>query len=218
MRGADRCPSMSSRPLSIGLAAATLLLAACGEEKVATYRVPKEKDPEFPMAAAGDAGTQPAPAAGASMADTSVPTAGGDQLVWQAPASWTQKAASAMRKGSYTVHGDGGDSDLSITAFPGDVGGELANVNRWRGQVGLTPLGPAELDGSVSRIDSNGLTFTVVELSAKGDPGAKSILGAMVPFQGSTWFFKLTGSGTLVRGSKQAFLDFLHTVKAPASP
>jgi hypothetical protein len=209
---------MSSRPFSIGIAAATLLLAACGEEKVASYRVPKEKDPEFPMAAV-DSGGQPAAAApGASMADTSVPTAGGDSLVWQAPSAWTAKAASAMRKGSYTVPGDGGESDLSITAFPGDVGGELANVNRWRGQVGLAPLAPAELDASVSRIESNGLTFTVVELSAKGDPGSKSILGAMVPFEGSTWFFKLTGSGTLVRASKPAFIEFLHTVKAPAGP
>ena len=208
---------MSSRPFSIGIAAAALLLAACGEEKVASYRVPKEKDPEFPMAAP-DSGTQPAAAPGASMADTSVPTAGGDSLVWQAPSEWKPKAASAMRKGSYSVPGDGGESDLSITAFPGDVGGELANVNRWRGQVGLPPLGPAELDAAVSRIESNGLTFTVVELSAKGDAGAKSILGAMVPFQGSTWFFKLAGSGTLVRASKPAFIDFLHTVKPPAGP
>ena len=49
----------------------------------------------------------------------------------------------------------------------------------------------------------------------QGDPGAKAILGAIVPFGGSTWFFKLTGSGAQVRGSRAAFIDFLHTVKAP---
>jgi hypothetical protein len=205
---------MSSRPFSIGIAAAALLLAACGEEKVASYRVPKEKDPELPMAGA-DSGAQTAPAAGPSMADTSVPIAGGDSLVWQAPSAWVPKAASAMRKGSYTVPGDGGESDLSITAFPGDVGGELANVNRWRGQVGLTPLGPDGLDAAVGRFDSNGLSFTVVDLSGQGDPGAKAILGAIVPFGGSTWFFKLTGTGALVGAAKPAFIDFLHTVKAP---
>jgi hypothetical protein len=205
---------MAPRPFSIGIAAAALLLAACGEEKVASYRVPKEKDPELPMAAA-DSGAQAGQVAGAPMADTSVPTAGGQALVWQAPSGWTPKAASAMRKGSYGVPGDGGESDLSITAFPGDVGGELANVNRWRGQVGLGPLGPGGLDASVSRFASNGLAFTLVDLSGQGDPGAKSILGAIVPYGGSTWFFKLTGTGPLVRGSRAAFVDFLHTVKAP---
>jgi hypothetical protein len=205
---------MSSRLVSIGTAAAALLLAACGEEKVAMYRVPKEKDPELPMAAA-DAGTQGAPGPGGSMADTSVPTAGGEGLIWQAPAGWTPKAASAMRKGSYGVPGDGGESDLSITAFPGDVGGELANVNRWRGQVGLPALGPEELDAAVSRMQANGLTFTVVDLSARDDPKAKAIVGAIVPFAGSTWFFKLTGPGSLVSSSKPAFIEFLHTVKAP---
>jgi hypothetical protein len=205
---------MSSRAFSIGIASAALLLAGCGEEKVASYRVPKEKDPELPMAAA-DAGAQAAPGAGPSMADTSVPTAGGDSLVWQAPSGWTPKAASAMRKGSFSVPGDGGVSDLSITAFPGDVGGELANVNRWRGQVGLTPLGPDGLDAAVTRFTANGLTFTLVDLSGQGEPGAKAILGAIVPFGGSTWFFKLTGTGALVGASKAAFVDFLHTVKAP---
>jgi hypothetical protein len=205
---------MSSRAFSLVAAAAALLLAACGEERVASYRVPKEKDPELPMAAA-DAGAQPAQAAGPSMADTSVPTAGGDSLVWQAPAGWVPKAASAMRKGSFSVPGAGGEADLSITAFPGDVGGELANVNRWRGQVGLTPLGPEGLDASVSRFSANGLAFTLVDLTGQGDPGAKAILGAIVPFGGSTWFFKLSGTGALVGGSKAAFVDFLHTVKAP---
>jgi len=206
---------MSLRPFSIGLAAATLVLAACGDEKVATYRVPKEKDPELPMEAAADSGAQAAPSPGASMADTSVPTAGGDSLVWEAPASWKPKPASAMRQGSYSVPGDGGESDLSITAFPGDVGGELANVNRWRGQVGLGPLGPGDLDAAVTRTGANGLMFTVVELASPGDPGGKSILGAIVPFGGSTWFFKLTGPGALVTASKPAFIEFLHTVRAP---
>jgi hypothetical protein len=208
---------MSPRPFTLGLVAAALLLAGCGDEKVETYRVPKEKDPELPMAAAGEAPGQGAPAAGPSMADTSVPTASGADLSWTAPADWVAKAASAMRKGSYTVAGGGGESDLSITAFPGDVGGELANVNRWRGQVGLGPLGPEGLDAAVTRVQSNGLPVTIVELAPRDDPKGKCILGAMVPFGGSTWFFKLMGPAASVRASKPAFIEFLHTVRPPAS-
>jgi hypothetical protein len=204
---------MSSRMLLSGIAAATLLLGACGGEKVATYKVPKEKEPEPQAAAAGAGAAEQAP--GGSMADTSVQTASGADLAWEAPPAWKAKPASAMRKGSYEVPGDGGESDLSITAFPGDVGGELANVNRWRGQVGLAPLRAEELDSAVTRLEANGLRFTIVELFPQGDGGSKAILGAMVPYGGSTWFFKLTGPGAPVRAAKPAFVEFLHTVKAP---
>ena len=120
-----------------------------------------------------------------------------------------------MRKGSYAINRGGETADLSITAFPGDVGGLAANVNRWRGQVGLPLLRAEDLDSAVSRVESNGLKITIVELFPQGDPAAKSILGAIVPFGGSTWFFKLTGPGTSVKSSRPAFIGFLHTVRAP---
>jgi hypothetical protein len=206
---------MPLRASSAALVAATLLLTACGDERVSTYRVPKEKDPEPPTAAAADAGSQAAPAAGAGMADTAVPTAEGAALVWQAPPQWSPKPASAMRKASYSVPGEGGESDLSVTAFPGDVGGELMNVNRWRGQVGLPSIRQDELEASVKRLEANGLRFTLVELAPGGGPGAKSMLGAIVPYGGSTWFFKLMGPGPAVAAAKPAFIEFLHSVRAP---
>lgn len=208
---------MAPRTSFLAITAATLLLSACGEEKVTSYQVPKEKEAEAPMAADGgaqpDASTPSPP--GTSMADTAVPTASGADLAWQAPPGWTSKPAGQMRKATYAVPGGGVDSDLSITAFPGDVGGELMNVNRWRGQLGLTPLRPEELEASVSRAEANGLRMTIVELASQGDPGGKAMMGAIVPVNGSTWFFKLTGPGASVRASKPAFLEFLHTVHAP---
>ena len=43
-----------------------------------------------------------------------------------------------MRIGNYAVTNEAGQSlDFSITSFPGQVGGILANVNRWLGQVGI---------------------------------------------------------------------------------
>lgn len=213
---------MSRRTSLLALAAASLLLSACGEEKVASYRVPKEKEAEMPAAAPQDGSDQSqsqapagAPTAGAAMADTAVPTAQGADLVWQAPADWVQKPAGQMRKATYSVPGAGAAADLSITAFPGDVGGELANVNRWRSQIGLTPLHAEDLDATVNHVSANGLDFTVVELASAGDGNGKGIIGAMVPFAGSTWFFKLSGPGASLRASKTAFLTFLRSVHAP---
>lgn len=215
---------MSRRTSLLVLAAATLLLSACGEEKVATYRVPKEKEPEIPVGAPAEAGSpadpgaQGAPAAGASMADTAVPTASGSDLAWTAPSDWVVKPQAPMRKASFGIPAGGGQAELSITAFPGDVGGELANVNRWRGQIGLAPLKPEDLDASVSRQQANGLDFTIVELApGGGDANGKAIIGAIVPFQGSTWFFKVTGPGPVVKAAKAPFIVFLRAVHPAAA-
>jgi hypothetical protein len=155
-----------------------------------------------------------APAGGANMANTAVATASGPGLTWTAPAQWKTKAASAMRKGSYAV-GDAGEADMSITAFPGDVGGDLANLNRWRGQLQLPPVGQADFESSVQRIERNGLKMIVVDIVGSG-AGAQRILGAMVPHNGSTWFFKLIGPDAVVAKEKPAFLALLETVKPTA--
>jgi hypothetical protein len=149
--------------------------------------------------------TPPSP----GMASTAVPTATGQALVWTAPASWTPKPGSAMRKGSYAISGPEGAGDLSITAFPGDVGGNLANVNRWRGQLQLPPV--TDLTDAVQPLAANGLNLLVFDAANSGS----RILGAIVPRTGETWFFKLTGPDALVAREKPAFLDFLRTVKAP---
>jgi hypothetical protein len=221
------------RAFALLLLASFALLTACREAKVTSYRVPKEKPDELPpgMAAAStNAGTAPTPgvstpgapvapmAPGNDMASTAVPTANGSDLTWTAPAGWNPKPPSAMRKGSFTVSGPDGDADLSITAFPGDVGGELANVNRWRGQIQLAPLAEGELASVTTQLEQNGLTFTVVDFVSPSSNKPARIVGAIVPVNGATWFFKLMGPDATVTAAKPAFLAFLQTVRAPAAP
>ncbi|HVW21241.1 MAG TPA: hypothetical protein VHC86_08495 [Opitutaceae bacterium] len=216
----------ASRPLV--LLAALLLAGGCRRPEVTAYEVPSEKDPDLGLAPATanntNAGTEAgataapagAPMAGASMADTAVPVAEGPGLAWTAPASWQAKAAGAMRKATYAVPGPGGATgDLSITAFPSDVGGELANVNRWRGQVQLPPVDEAGLAGVVTRWTQSGLSLTAVDFASPS--GAQRMLGAIVPYNGGTWFFKLSGPAAAVGPAKADFMAFLHTVR-PAQP
>ena len=203
------------------------LIAGCSKPSVESYRVPKDPVAQAPSPAAetpsGGRGANPAtgagaPAAGGSpMANTPVSTAGGPGLIWTAPAHWTAKPASAMRKGSYTIRADGtaGEVDVSITAFPGNVGGDLANLNRWREQLELPPVTPAQLDSSTQQVEYNGLRMRVVDIAATG-ANPKRILGAMVPHAGATWFFKLMGPDTLVSQQRAAFPAFLGTVKPGA--
>ncbi len=206
------------RPFAVALLGLPLLFSGCEKAEVATYRVPKSPRPQVMAAQADTTKTPPAPApkaspGGGNMANTAVPTASGDGLTWKAPANWTAKAPGAMRRGSYTITDDrNNEADLSITAFPGNVGGELANVNRWRGQIELSPISEGELAGALTRFEKNGLKFAVLDITGP----TQRTLGAMVPFNGATWFFKLQGPMNLVAKEKDAFMAFLNSVTPPA--
>lgn len=207
---------MALRPLLLGLIMIAFSLTACRKSEVTSYRVPKEKDPELPaptMAAApGSPAPMPAPAAG-NMAASAVPTATGQGLAWTAPAHWKAKPAAPMRKATYAIPGDAGaDAELSITAFPNSVGGELANVNRWRGQLQLPAVTESDLANVVTRLEHDGLKFGVIDFVSTASP-AQRMLGAWAPFAGGTWFFKLTGPDALLAREKAAFLAFLDSVK-----
>jgi hypothetical protein len=191
------------------LLAATCLLAGCKDREITAYRAPK--DPAAPSAAPAAAS-----AGGDAMANTTVPT-GSDRLAWTAPAHWVAKAPGQMRKGSFAIKGDAGaEADLSITAFPGDTGGLLANLNRWRGQISLPPLAAGELDGSLQHFDGAGLHFEVVDFAGTANGTPTRILGAVLSRPGETWFFKLMGPDALVAAQKNDFLEFLRSVKEAA--
>lgn len=207
---------MIIRRLYLPVVTTALLLGGCQKTEVTSYRVPKEKEPEMPAASSPGAVANGATApAGGGMASTPVATAEGNGLVWSAPAQWKAQAAGAMRKGSYSIGTGDATADVSITAFPNSVGGELANVNRWRGQIDLPPIGENDLERAVTRVEHNGLKFGVVDLGGGAAP--KRILGAWTPFAGGTWFFKIMGPDPLVSAQKTAFSEFLATVKPAAA-
>lgn len=191
-------------------------LAACRDAQVASYRVPREQPEPLPPILTGDLPANAQKSGTASdMANTAVPTATGSDLTWTAPAHWKPKPASPMRKGSYAIAGaNGTEADLSVTAFPGDVGGDLANINRWRGQLSLPPIAEADLANETRHIDANGLHITFVDFANTGE-NPQRIIGAIVPYGSATWFFKLLGPDAVVAGERDAFLAFLQTVKPP---
>lgn len=189
---------MFLRPFICAAVPTLLLLGACRDREITAYRAPK--DP-VPAAAPG----------GDPMAGTAVPT-GGDSLTWTAPTHWIAQPASAMRKGSYAIRDGAAEADLSITAFPGDTGGLLANLNRWRGQISLPPLAPNELDAQREHADIGALPVDIVDFAGTVNGVPTRLLGAVVPFAGETWFFKLMGPDALVAREKPVFREFLRTL------
>lgn len=208
----------SSHLAASAVVLAALFLSACRKDEIVTYRVVGESAP----ASATPAATGGQPSAGgaaastdtmANMANTAVPTASGPGLGWIAPSGWTAGPEKPMRKATLLVPGEAGGAgaELAVTAFPGSVGSDLDNVNRWRQQLGLAPIAQAQLGAAMQHIDVGALHIDVVEIA--GGTGGQRTITAIVPHEGAKWFFKLTGPDAVVLREKENFLAFVRTIR-----
>lgn len=136
---------------------------------------------------------------------------------WDAPSSWQEKPASPMVLKSFSAGDAEHEAKISITMFPGDVGGPLANVNRWRQQLSLEPITTAELSKATTSIDVLGGKATLIELSGTDGKTGKParMIAAMVPRKDRTWFYKMMGDPDTVSAQKDAFEKFVQTVRYP---
>ncbi|MBU6399116.1 MAG: hypothetical protein KGS61_02260 [Verrucomicrobia bacterium] len=147
-----------------------------------------------------------------------VPGATGDQPAWNVPADWQEQPPAAMLVASYLVTAsNGGAARITISSFPGDVGGVLANVNRWRNQLGLPPVAAADLPAATRSVQVEGGQATLVDLTgteAKSGRPAR-LVAVMVPRDANTWFYKLLGDESAVAQAVPGFLKFVQTVRYP---
>ena len=171
------------------------LLAACRRDDIEVRRVPKEDQP------------------GASaMADSARP--GG--LHWTAPAGWKQLPGNGMRVATFEIPDGPGKAEVTVIALPGDVGGELANVNRWRGQIALAPITEAQLAGMRSSVGSRAGEILTYDFTGGGVKRTR-VLAGMIRVSGVTWFFKLMGDEAAVAATRPAFLKMLKGLKGDAA-
>jgi hypothetical protein len=204
------------RPLFL-LSASLLAFGCKPAPQVARYEVKSESAPN-PAPATATPAPVAAPAAAAPMvapASMKAEAASFDAPKWaKLPAGWSVGPENSMRKATWIVSGpNGGSAEIAVTVFPGNVGGLTANVNRWRGQVGLAPASADEIAasakaGKVGGLDSQRFVMT--------SPDGKTALDAfMTPKDGATWFFKMKGDTAAVEANAAAFAAFLAESKLP---
>jgi hypothetical protein len=154
-----------------------LLLTACEKsEQPRVYSVSKSN-----TLAAVATPTTPMPANPALVAQTS---GIGQPTFPKPPANWTAQDPGAMRKGSWKINVNGATADLAVTAFPGDVGGRMANINRWRSQLGLPP-GDSEMYDAITLVNVGESRGELIRL--KSTDGARSTLAVTVQKNGVSW-------------------------------
>lgn len=152
------------------------------------------------MAAPGMA--MPGPQAGTPGA--SAPGGSGD-IRFQKPDPWMAVAPKQFIQSAFMVVD--GKKELLITVSRAG-GSAVANVNRWRGQMGLEPL------------DEPGVAQLLKEFPVGSRPGAllematesQALVVALIPAGGSTIFIKMMGDPKLATQERERFEAFARSV------
>lgn len=155
-----------------------------------------------------------APAASAPANSGAVASGGAEGATWQAPASWQVVPTTPELLAKFSAGTGSSAANITISRFPGDVGGLFANVNRWRGQIQLAPITEAELPSLVTLVDVLGGRATLVDMTNdKAATGNQRLIAAIVSRDGQSWFYKMMGDAGTVGREKDAFVQFVQSVR-----
>jgi hypothetical protein len=115
------------------------------------------------------------------------------------------------------ANGKGQTASVNISFFPGDVGGTFANVNRWRGQLGLPQITKDKLETVTQPLDTAGGKATLVDFTGTDSRTGQlsRLIAVMVRHGNNTWFYKLSGQGPVVEEQKETFVKFVQSVQYP---
>lgn len=213
-----------------------LFAVSCKDDSVTEYTVEK-KPPASPVAVDNPHANMKAPDPDAPMPDDTVhadvampdddvhrnlnmpsgmltpPSTG--NLIWDTPATWKVKPASSMRLASFDIPAGDDSVDCSIVQLMGPAGGLVANVIRWRGQIGLPKATDVEIMESAENFECALGTIYYVKLFNENNP-EDAILAAVIPQRMATLFVKGRGTIEALRQVESEFIKFSRSIREVA--
>ncbi len=127
-----------------------------------------------------------------------------------------------MRKAEFAVSDGGKQAQVTLINFPASEGSliadPLANINRWRGELGLGEIQKDALAGATEsiQIDGQRATFAAMIPDAAKPEESKAneaTLAAIAKNGDQVWFIKMKGDREVVKKSIDEFKSFLKSVK-----
>ncbi len=90
----------------------------------------------------------------------------GNNAKWKLPEGWTQSPGDQFRFATLSIASVQPQVEIAVSRLP--AGQDLsANVNRWRGQFGLSPIPANEVESSLKKITAGELTLLVFDESGE---------------------------------------------------
>ena len=200
----------------LALSAGMILTINCDRDQVSHATTAKSAPDPGGMAS----GQAPAPAPMGNMPMGNMPPGqlpppprptGSGVLKWTLPKGWTETQGTGMRFATLTPPGPG-KAELSVVVLPGAAGGELANVNRWRGQIGLAPIDEKALGSARKVVKSKAGPVSLYDFTSEGQLQSRMVTGLLSTQDGNTWFLKLVGDADPVGKAKPDFMRLLEAL------
>ena len=210
-----------STPFQAGLLIAAGLLSlsiGCRSDEVVHFKVPKEAPfapngprPAMPPQPMGERTGDSGP--GMSAPDLPPPPSPKGALKWTLPKGWSEaQGGGSMRFATFKTP-YAGKLEGTVVVLPGPAGGELANVNRWRGQIALPALDEAGLAKARTVLKTKAGQLNVYDFTGEGQTKSRMVAGYISTPDGNTWFLKLTGDADSVAKAKPDFITILGSVR-----
>lgn len=168
--------------------------------------IPPTTGPGTPAVQGGD-GPQGAPAGGSP------------GFKYKRPDGWTDGRAGGMRLAAFDINQDGRSAEVTVIAMPRSKTDLLAQVNRWRGQVGLPATTQDELAKVAQPIQAGEIKGNYVEAiglpkeGAAADSPRRAILVAVLLDGDMEWFIKLTGDAEVAERERTEFQAFVKSFR-----
>ena len=130
-----------------------------------------------------------------------------EEFAWTLPDGWREAPAKPMRAVTFFA-GPGEELECYVTVFPGEAGGVLLNVNRWRGQLDLPEITEVDVE-RLETVPMLGRKAYIVECEGKGS----QLAAAACPGSDRSVFVKMSGPPELVKEQRGAFLAFCMSLE-----
>ncbi|MCO4782278.1 MAG: hypothetical protein KC646_08110 [Candidatus Cloacimonetes bacterium] len=170
--------------------------------KAIPQAAPKAHDPHDGHNHEGhDHGTAKTPAASTSKATSS-------ELTWKAPTGWKEIKGNSIRLVSFKI---AENAECTFIVLSGQAGGLLSNVNRWRGQIGLSQIGEPAVKKAATLVKT---PLADAQMFKLVNPNNKDLafIASIIPKGSSTLFVKLAAPSDMIPSLEGPYLELLKSI------
>lgn len=199
-----------TRRASQGWLAALLLFGSCAPPDsmvIETERVIRaDSELVMPVATAADR------FGGRRKAEAPPPVQSG--VKYDVPDGWRDEGPKSMRVANLLA-GEG--SECYVILLGGEAGGLLANLNRWRGEVGMAPFGEAEAE-ALEKVKLLGQPCPLLEVEGNyqgmgGNAGIRGVLATLLVRPTGSIFVKMVGPPAEIAAHRDGFVSFVESLE-----
>lgn len=129
-------------------------------------------------------------------------------LTWKAPAGWKEIKGNSIRLVSFKISEN---AECTFIVLSGQAGGLESNVNRWRGQIGLSQIGDTAVKDATQIVKT---PLAEAKMFKLVNPNNKDLafIATILPKDSSTLFVKLAAPANMIDSLEAPYMELLKSI------